>query len=293
MITAQSDIGFLRRVIVKHVRDAFHDQSTIQTQWSSLNYTAEPELDEAIREYETFAKILENNNCELVYQPTDDLTSLDSLYVRDSSIVTDAGVVLCNMGKPARQPEPEVMEAFYRQIGSKVLGRIEPPGKVEGGDVTWLTPKILAVGEGYRTNREGIEQLTALLRKTVDEIVTVALPHFRGPSDVLHLMSLLSPVDEGLAVVYSPLLPVTFRNLLLELEFQLLDVPQKEFDSMGSNVLSLGPGKCLVVEGSPITRRLLEKAGVEVICYKGDEISAKGRGGPTCLTRPLLRELTS
>ena len=214
---------------------------------------------------------------------------MDSVYVRDASVITDRGAVLCRMGKPQREGEPSAQEAAFRALGIPVLGAIQPPGRLEGGDVVWLDQRTVAVGRGYRTNAEGIQQLHDLLGDAVDEVIAVALPHWRGPADVFHLMSIISPVDTDLAVVYSPLMSVPFRERLLERGTTLVEVPDDEFDSMGANVLAIAPRKCVMVAGNPKTRAALERAGAEVFEYEGSEISLKGGGGPTCLTRPLAR----
>jgi len=193
------------------------------------------------------------------------------------------------MGKAARVQEPLAEKKAFEANGIAVLGSIIAPGTVEGGDVAWLDEHTLAVGHTYRTNEEGIRQLTALLQPLDVQVITVELPHYKGPSDVFHLMSILSPVDTNIAVVYSPLMPITFRNLLLQRGFQLVEVPEEEFESMGCNVLALAPGVCLMVDGNPKTKAALEAAGCKVIVYKGEEISVKGGGGPTCLTRPVSR----
>ena len=171
----------------------------------------------------------------------------------------------------------------------ELCGRIEAPGLLEGGDVVWLDERTLVIGRGYRTNAEGIRQVRSLVGDSVD-VIEVPLPHWRGDSDVMHLMSLISPVDRDLAVVYSRLLPVPFRQLLLERGYRLVEVPDEEFDSMGCNVLALSPSRCVMLTGNARTLAALEHAGVEVIEYGGSEISVKGAGGPTCLTRPLVRE---
>ena len=204
----------------------------------------------------------------------------------------DRGAILGRMGKPDREGEPSALERALRRAGVPIVGRILPPGRLEGGDVAWVDSRTVAVGRGYRTNTEGIRQLRSLLGSSVDHVVAVPLPHWRGPADVFHLMSLFSPVDANLAVVYSPLLPVPFRELLLKRAIELIDVPHEEFDSMGCNVLAVGPRRCVMLEGNPSTRTLLEAAGAEVHTYRGYEISRKGAGGPTCLTRPLRRTVT-
>ena len=216
---------------------------------------------------------------------------MDSIYCRDASIATDNGMILCNMGKPARKPEPEACAKAFASAGIKILGTIQTPGTLEGGDVAWLDDKTLAVGHTYRTNEEGIRQLTAFLNPMGVEVITVPLPHYKGPSDVFHLMSILSPIDHNLAVIYSPLMPISFRNLLLARGYSFVEVPDDEFEGMGCNVLALAPRKCLMVKGNPKTRQALEKASCTVYEYEGNEISLKGGGGPTCLTRPLKREI--
>ena len=193
------------------------------------------------------------------------------------------------LGKTARKPEVEAIGRGLEAAGVPILGALEGQATLEGGDVVWLDARTLAVGRGYRTNDEGIRQLHRLLGDCVDELITVPQPHWRGPGDVFHLMSILSPVDEDLAVVYSPLMPVPFRELLLERGIELVEVPDDEFETMGSNVLAVAPRRCLMLGGNPVTRRRLESAGAEVHEFEGEEISRKGCGGPTCLTRPILR----
>lgn len=283
-----NEYGRITRIILKHPRDAFVDRARAESQWRDLRFTAAPDVDEACREYDAFARVIASTGAAIDYLPADDRTTLDSIYVRDASIVSDHGVILCAMGKPQRATEPDAMEGSCRALGLPILGRIVPPGRVEGGDVVWLDAHTLAVGRGYRTNDAGIEQLRAILGLSVDVLV-VPLPHWTGQGDVMHLMSLISPVDEDLAVVYSRLLPVPFREGLLTRQWSLVEVPDDEFESMGTNVLALGPRHCLMVRGNPVTKAALEQAGATVVEYSGTEISAKGAGGPTCLTRPITR----
>ena len=199
-------------------------------------------------------------------------------------------MILCNMGKLERVQEPNAQLKAFESHAIPILGCIESPGTLEGGDVAWLDEKTLAVGHTYRTNTEGIAQLKQLLEPKGIEIIVAELPHYNGKKDVFHLMSILSPIASDLAVVYSPLMPIKFRNELKNRGFSFVEVTDEEFISMGCNVLAIAPRKCLMVDGNPNTKSLLLKAGCEVFTYKGDEISVKGGGGPTCLTRPLLRK---
>ena len=290
-LTYQSEVGKLKSVLVKNVRDAFRDERTIASEWKVLNFLEKPDLQKALSEYQVFEGLLTKENAQLNYLPPDDTVSMDSLYCRDAAIATDAGIILCNMGKPARKPEPDAERKKFEEMRVEILGSIQSPGTIEGGDVAWLDTKTLAVGHTYRTNENGIRQLEKLLAPFDIEVIAVPLPHYKGPSDVFHLMSILSPVDHDLAVVYSPLMPIKFRNELLDRGYNLLEVPDLEFESMGCNVLAIAPRECIIVQGNPITKNALEEAGATVYEYAGTEISVKGGGGPTCLTRPLLREV--
>ena len=284
-----AETGRLERVVVKHARDAFVSDEACGRDWAPLNYSAAPALARAIEEYEAFLAILRHAGAQVDFLPADDRTNLDSIYVRDASIVCARGVILGRMGKRLRLGEPAAQKAAFRRMGVPVVGEITEPGCLEGGDVVWLDDRTVAVGHGYRTNEDGILQLRSILADSIDDLIVVPLPHWRGPGDVLHLMSLISPVDSDVAVVYSPLLPVPFRQQLLERGYTLVEVPAGEFDTMGTNVLALGPRECVMIAGNPRTRAALERAGARVTEYAGDEISVKGAGGPTCLTRPLAR----
>jgi len=287
--TAQSEVGAISRMLLKHPRAAFGDTASIERQWRALNFTAPPDLARATAEYDRFVALLNQNGVGMEFLSDTETSGLDSIYVRDASVVCDRGAIVCRMGKPARETEPAAQEAALRAIGYPIAGRIEAPGRLEGGDVLWLDRRTIAVGRGYRTNDEGILQLRRLLGHAIDELITVPLPHWRGPADVFHLMSIISPVDDDLAVVYSPLMPVAFREFLIARGTTLVDVPDEEFETMGANVLALAPRTCVMLNQNPLTRERLEKNGATVIAYEGSDISLKGGGGPTCLTRPLKR----
>ena len=289
MNTFQSEFDVLKSVILKHPKGAFKSESTIDIQWKSLNYTSAPDLNKAIDEYEAFTEILKRHKIEIHFLPENENTGLDSVYVRDASISSDAGMIICNMGKAARENEPVAQQLFYRDQGIAIIGVIEGKAKIEGGDVTWIDESTIAVARGYRTNDTGIARLKELLCDCAEEVIVVHTPHHKGPSDVFHLMSVFSPVDKNLAVVYSPLMTVSFREELLRRSIKLVEVPDNEFKTMGCNVLAIAPGVCIMTEGNPVTKSKLESAGAEVFTYKGEEISLKGSGGPTCLTRPLVR----
>jgi N-dimethylarginine dimethylaminohydrolase len=285
----QSDVLPIETLLLKHARDAFGDQPTVDAEWEQLAYAGRPDFADAVAEYDSFVGLLEGLGIVVHLASADPDTGLDSVYVRDAAVVCDRGAILCQMGKRAREGEPSAVEREFRRAGVPIVGRIKGAGRLEGGDVAWIDERNVAVGRGYRTNGEGIRQLQSLLGSGVDRVVPVPLPHWRGPGDVFHLMSMFSPVDRDLAVVYSPLLPVPFRQLLLRHGYELVEVPDEEFESMGCNVLAVAPRQCIALEGNPVTRQRLEAAGAEVHTYRGREISTKGGGGPTCLTRPLMR----
>ena len=287
--TAQSEVGVLRHVWLQHARDAFQSQEFIDHQWRELGYLERPDLARAVEENDQFVEHLRNAGAQIDFLPSSPDLSIDSIYVRDATVFTSDGLILCRMGKTARAGEPEAQRRAAEAMGVDVIGAISGAGRLEGGDFVWLGERVAAVGLGYRTNLEGIRQLRLLLEGLVDELIVVPLPHWKGPDDVFHLMSMISPLDQDLAVVYAPLLPVPFRDRLLSIGIELVEVPNTEFDSMGANVLATAPRRALMLDGNPVTRGRLEDAGVQVTTYQGWEISGKGCGGPTCLTRPLLR----
>ena len=288
-IGCQSMVANIELLLLKHVRDAFVDQKRIDSQWKDLGYTGRPDFDQALREYDRFAEWLERAVDHIAYLPQDSDTGLDSIYVHDPVISTSLGVVLLNMGKPQRRAEARAVGRYCATHDIPVLGEIQTGGHVEGGDLIWIDAETLAIGQGYRTDQTGINQLKALLDPLIKEFVIVPLPHWNGPGDVLHLMSLVSPVLEDLYLVYPRLLPVAFLEFLADRGIKTLNVPDEEYESMACNVLAVAPGKCAMISGNPVTRGLLQKAGIEVFEYQGSEISLKGAGGPTCLTRPLIR----
>jgi len=285
----QSMYAPIRRMALKHPRQAFISQENLEAQWQSLFYFGCPDFENSLAEYEKFVSVLEQFDFEIYYAPEDDSTSLDSLYVHDPLVISERGAILCSMGKAARAPEPAAAEKYLAEMGVPVLGKITGGGKLEGGDVLWVGERTLAVGQGFRANAEGLRQLHVLLDDSVDEIFPVQLPYWTGPQDCLHLLSFISIVDEDLAVVYSRLMPVPFREWLMERGFNFVEVPDEEYDSLGCNVLAVAPRKCVMLAGNPITKKRLEDAGAQVWTYEGNDISFKGTGGPTCLTRPILR----
>lgn len=289
MQTCQSESGKLKSIILKRPATAFISRQKIASEWHTLGYQAMPDFEASCKEYDRFEELIYDHDVEVYHLPEDPALSLDSIYCRDAAVVCDQGVILARMGKAARGNEPYALGELLNRKGIKVLGQIEGSGSLEGGDVAWLDTTTLVVGHSYRSNEEGIGQLESLLSSSGIMVIRVDLPHYRGPTDVFHLMSVFSPVAPDIAVVFSPLLPISFRNVLLDRQIRLVEVPENEMDTLGCNVLALKPGVCMMVEGNPVTRAGLEKAGCQVISFSGREICLKGSGGPTCLTRPLFR----
>lgn len=279
----------IRRVLIKSPESAYKNQVNIDSQYQDLNYFGRPDFVRSIEDYESFRSILKENGIEIHDLPANDITSLDSIYTHDPCLISNSGVILCSMGKTLRKKEPEMISKYFESLNIPIIGKISPPGKLEGGDIVWIDNRTVAVGVGYRSNLEGIAQLKEILSDDVDKIIPVHLPHWTGPSDCLHLMSNISPIDKNLFLVYSKLLPVSFREYLISRGIKLIEVPDDEYESMGCNVLAISPKKVIMIEGNDMTKKLLEIEGVDVSTYPGLEISYKGAGGPTCLTRPFLR----
>ncbi len=281
----QSMSGTLRRVLVYPPVPASPAVS-----WKAFGYLRPIDHDLAVREHAALRQILTDANVEVVTGEIDDATLQDGIFPYDPMITTDEGVILCRMGKPLREAEVDLAARTLEDLGIPVIGRIAAPGMIEGGDTCWIDEHTLAVGRGYRTNTEGILQLNDLLAPCGVAVLGYDLPHWHGPSECLHLLSLISMLDHDLAVVYLPLLPTAMVELLAERNIQLVEIPDDEFARQGCNVLALGPRRCVLLKENAVTAERLRAAGCEVITYSGDEISHNRTGGPTCLTRPLLRD---
>ena len=252
----------------------------------AAGWRAAPDPVRAAEEHAALCLLLAEAGAEVVVSRHDP-GNRDAIYVYDATLVGREGAVLLRPGKEGRRASRTRPLAALESAGFPLAGRIVAPACVEGGDTLWLDPETLLVGRGYRTNAAGVDALADALPGV--DVIPFDLPHWNGPGEVLHLMSYISPLDEDLALVYPRLAPVRLLDLLADLEIATIEVPDEEFGSMGANVLALGPRRALALEGNDETRRRLEHAGVDVTVYRGDEISRKGDGGPTCLTRPLLR----
>ncbi len=272
--------GALRRVLVRAPR------AEDLPGWQMCGWRAEPDAAGIAREHVAFCSLLSDAGAEVVLAESDVEGNPDAIYTYDPALVADGGALLLNPGKKCRRGEPAALAEDFGRIGVPVAGRLGAGEYAEGGDCCWLDERTLLVGRGYRTNDAGIEALRRLI--TDVDVLVFDLPHWRGRNEVMHLLSLLSPLAPDLVVAYPPLLPARLAELLEERKIEIVQVPGEEFDSMGANVLALAPRVALAVDGNPETRRRMEAAGVEVLVYEGTELS-KGDGGPTCLTRPLLR----
>ena len=279
----------LKRVLITHAKDGFQSQNHLSRHWKSFGYSYQPDFQAACQESDAFIRLLEDAGVVVCLLGPEFCHGLDSLYVHDPIVTLPDGFGVCRMGKDLRSEEPSGIAKWLSKEGYSIKGHIEGQGSLEGGDVVWLTSNLVAIGIGYRTNQEGADQLRIMAGFSDEQLICAHLPHWNGPSDVLHLMSMISPIDDRTLLTYSRLLPVTFRNRLLSLGFELLEVPEDEYDSMGCNVLSLGKKRCVIEQKNTRTASLLRKNGFDVITYSGDHISRPGEGGPTCLTRPLLR----
>jgi len=271
----QTMVEPLRRVLVRRPPANVSD-------WRRFGWRAEPDAAKLAEEHEQLCLQLEAAGAEVVVAAA---TTLDAIYAFDPALVADRGAVLLRPGKAERIDEVDVAASDLEAAGVPVSARLDAPAHAEGGDLAWLDEQTLLAGRGYRTNSDGISALERILGV---ETLVFDLPHSHGPGEVLHLLSLLSPLDRDLVVAYPPLMPVRLVQLLAEREIEIVEVPGEEFETMGPNALALAPRRALVLERNVETRRRLERAGVAVAVYRGEELS-KGDGGPTCLTLPLLR----
>jgi N-dimethylarginine dimethylaminohydrolase len=278
---AQSMTAPLRDVLVKRPGAAFGKAFDDPAH----GFLSAVDLDVARREHEAFVDVLGGlgPTVHILEVETDDP---DLVYTFDPLLVTDQGAIPLRPGKPNRADEPAILEAWTESFGIPVAGRIEPPGTVEGGDTFWLRPDLFCIGRTLRSNASGVAQLGDIVG---GDVRVFDVPFWKGPAELIHLMSVISPVADDLAVVYLPLLPVGLWELLVDMEIRLVEVPDEEFPTLGCNVLAVSPGVVILAEGNPRTAAALAAAGCEVHTYPATQIGINGSGGPTCMTRPILR----
>lgn len=243
------------------------------------------------RQFETFAALLEAEGATVHWFDDVDDGLADSVFTYDPSFTIPAGAVILRPGKSLRLDEADLHRRFYEGL-MPIVGAIEAPGTVEGGDCFWLDESTIAVGRGYRTNQAGIEQLAAIVAPYGIGVEAFDMPYFHGPEACLHLLSVVNPLDVDLALVYAPLVPVALYERMRDAGYELLHVPEDEFEAsagLNLNVLATAPRRGLAIAGYPRTAALMEAAGCEVVTFEADELCLPCEGGPTCLTRPLHR----
>jgi N-dimethylarginine dimethylaminohydrolase len=285
-----NEYSSLSSVAVRDPVASFISDEKLNDEWKQLRFHSKPQLDEAKEEFEFFKRLLIDGGTDVINLDAHHNLTIDSIYTRDSILISPDGLILCNMGRSSRTPEAKINYSSLKDLGCDIAGDIKAPGTLEGGDFIWIDKNHAAVGLGPRTNQDGIKQLKKILGNDVD-LHVVPLPEPNHPDDVLHLMSIISPLDKDLALIYEPLIPQTFIDWLHKRSIELITVNEKEYHLMGCNVLATAPREIIMLEKLPNVQSLLEEAGCKIRTYKGDEISRKGEGGPTCLTRPITRVL--
>ena len=284
-----SMVGSLQRVLVCSPAAAGWNQPDRANQWRDLGFHHAPDFDEASAQHAALVHELEAAGAEIIELPAAADFSVDAVYAHDASLATDFGLIVMRPGKASRMAEARHHRALCQHLGIPILGEISAAGTTEAGDIVWLDSKTLLVGHGFRTNAEGIEQLRRLLAPKGVEVLSAPLPYASGPTSCLHLMSLISLLDERTALVDLPWLAVETVELLKQLGFQIVEVDYSERETLACNVLALGEKRLLAIEENHKTNDHLRRAGFEVRTFSGSELCINGGGGPTCLTRPLLR----
>jgi N-dimethylarginine dimethylaminohydrolase len=284
-----SMVGRLQRVLVCSPRAAGWNQPSIADRWRELGFFHPPDFATAQAQHDELCRQLESAGAEVLHLPAASDLSLDAVYTHDPSLASDYGLIALHPGKPNRIPETQRHVEFCRGLGMPVLGQIQPPGKTEAGDMVWLDSATLLIGQGYRTNASGIAQMRALLQPYGVEVLSAPLPYGPGPSACLHLMSLMSLLDEQTVLVDLPWLAVETVELLQSRGYRLVEIEYAERDTLACNVLSLGDKRLLALADNRATNQKLREVGFDAKTFPGSELCVNGGGGPTCLTRPLLR----
>jgi N-dimethylarginine dimethylaminohydrolase len=284
-----SMVGTLQRVLVCSPRSAGWNQPERAARWRDLGFLHAPDFERAQAEHEALCRELETAGAEVIELPPAVDITLDAVYAHDASFATDFGLILMRAGKPNRVTEGRNHGSFCTRLGVPLLAKIVEPGTTEAGDIVWLDAKTLLIGRGYRTNAAGIEQMRSLLAPKGVDVLSAPLPHGTGPSACLHLMSLISLLDEQTALVDLPWLAVETVELLKARGYTFIEIDPAERETLACNVLSLGGKRLLAIEENRSTNDRLRRAGFDVRTFPGRDLCVNGGGGPTCLTRPILR----
>jgi N-dimethylarginine dimethylaminohydrolase len=285
----QSMVGLLKKVLVCSPANAGWQILDRAAQWQELGFEHAPQAQVANAQHAAMCRELQMAGAEVLSLPASRELSLDAVYAHDASFATDFGIIILHPGKVNRVPEAAQQRAFYKEAGIPILGEVGPPGKAEAGDMIWLDHKTLLIGHGYRTNAAGIERIREVLKPKGVDVIAAPLPHGPGPSACLHLMSLISLLDDKTAIVDLPWLAVETLELLQARGFSFIEIDTAERDTLACNVLALGGRRLLALEENSRTNDRLRRAGFDVHTFPGSELCINGSGGPTCLTRPLLR----
>jgi N-dimethylarginine dimethylaminohydrolase len=284
---SQSMAAPLKKVLMRSA-----DSAMRRAKASEWHYGPGFDPAKAARQHEEFTGLVAAGGATIEWLTDADDGLADSVFTHDPSLMSDHGAIILSMGKALRKPEPGLHEAAYERMGVPVLGRIAAPGQVEGGDCVWVDAGTLAVGRGVRTNQEGIQQLANLLGPKGVSVYGFDLPLWQGEEACLHLMSVISPLADDLALVYAPLLPAAFYQLLRQRGITLVHGDPDEFhasNGLSLNVLPTAPRQVIAVAGFPKTAAAMEAAGCAVRTFEADALCIACEGGPTCLTRPVLR----
>jgi N-dimethylarginine dimethylaminohydrolase len=282
-------VGALERVMVCSPRSAGWNQPERAARWQELGFLHASDFAKAQAQHEALCRELKVAGAEIVEMPPAPALSLDAVYAHDASLATDHGLIVMHPGKRNRVAEGTLHAAFCQTLEIPTLGEIASPGTAEAGDIVWLDPNTLLIGRGYRSNTEGIQQMRALLSPKGIDVLSAPLPYGVGPSACLHLMSLISLLDEHTALVDLPGLAVETVELLKARRFKFIEIDPSERDTLACNVLALGNNRLLAIEENQKTNDRLRQAGFDVRTFPGSELCINGSGGPTCLTRPLMR----
>ncbi len=278
----------LTKVLLRAPGTIVRRQMDIAHQWQELGYLSQPDLGAANTEHAAFVATIQATGADVIMPKDNFDLSLDAVYVRDAALPLPSGMLLARMGKSARAREPQNLVKLFEDLSLPIAGAIEGPGTLEGGDCVWIDPKTLLIGRTWRTNQSGIDQVRAFAGPDI-AVIAFDMPNYKGPGDVFHLMSVLSPISDNLVAGYPPLMPVALVEFLDARKITILPVPDTEFETMGCNILALGNDRVILLKGNPKTASALKARGIIVNEIRGDHICHPGQGGPTCLTLLLLR----
>ena len=279
----RSECGTLRAVLMHRPGEEIENVEDV----AAALWYERLDPDRAREQHDALADLYRAHGVAVHEVGTVPLDKPNAYFCRDTFCMTPIGAVVARMASAARAGEERHAAAALARIGVPIVRSVLGDGLFEGADVVVMSEDLVIVGRGMRTNRSGAEQVAQAFRDAgVPEVLMVEIPYGCG-----HIDGTINLVDRDLALVYPTQLSWAVYETLLRHGYRVLDLPDQHEAQLGMalNMVPLAPGVVVMCAGNPVTRRMLEGAGVECLEADVSELM-KGGGAVHCMTGVIHRD---